>query len=729
MSPTTRRSARTRLTCPLALLATLATLVALAGCQARDRAGGGADRDVTVLTFAQPNDGEPPDQLTLWADQVSDLSDGSLEIEFENGWRPGEPTYESATIDDVRAGKVDLTWVGARALDRAGITSFEALLAPMLVDSHALQAAVFEEGIAAEMLDGVAEAGGDGVTGIGVLPGPLRKLLGVDKPFVRPADFVGTTVGMQDSGIAERTFAALGAESVALPSGEKDLSGVDAYEQQLQSIWGNQYQQDAGYLTANLDLWPRPLVLFANDESLSGLDGDQRDALRKASEAVLPDALAASRAEDASDIDNICGSGLDVRQATADDLAELEAALAPLYDELREDARTATWLDRIAELKERVGAPPDTMTCDTGSASDVAGPVPEGLYRNTLTTEDVERGCQPGDPGAEYLLEWGQVDHVQELEVEGSHLLQTTYPVGHPEEREPGWSGDYRVFRDTIELREEGVTETLSASWAMEGTSLVISDMLTETCDHPTVWTSHPWELVSQAPSDPIEGDYVMTASWGDTEPAGCPMEGPEGEADEVIYELGLHDGQINMYARIGGADAPQEDAFFGPYSVFRDRVQLGAEPTLSAAFSLADGQLRFSDMFGGACGDVTVWTTNPWVKVQSSDTDATSLVGSWSTTFDEKVSSETILGTYTMTFRDDGTMELSEPAGDIGFYGNYSVFRGRVEISGATDTVSVSYAIDGDELSFTDLVVPGCDDCEPYVLTWEHQPWVRDKG
>ena len=105
-------------------------LVGLTGCEARDRAGGDADQDVTVLTFAQPNDGEPPEALLLWADQVSDLSDGSLEIEFENGWRLGEPAYESATVDDIRAGKADLGWVGARALDRAGITSFQALLAP-----------------------------------------------------------------------------------------------------------------------------------------------------------------------------------------------------------------------------------------------------------------------------------------------------------------------------------------------------------------------------------------------------------------------------------------------------------------------------------------------------------------------------------------------------------------------------------------------------------------------
>ena len=311
-----------------------ALLVTFAGCEPRDRAGGGADQDVTVLSFAQPNDGVPPEQLVLWAQQVSDLSDGSLEIEFDNGWRLGEPTYESGTIDDIRAGEADLGWVGARALDRAGITSFQALLAPMLVDSQDLQAKVFEEGIPAEMLDEVTDSG-DGVTGIGVLPGPMRKLLGVEKPFVRPADFVGTTVGMQDSGVAERTFAALGAQSRALPSGTKDLSGVDAYEQQLQAVWGNQLQQDAHYLTANLDLWPRPLVLLANDEVLAGLDDEQQDALLGAGDLSIVGALDAAREDDEVYVDEICGSGLDVRQASDDDLAELEEALVPLYDELR----------------------------------------------------------------------------------------------------------------------------------------------------------------------------------------------------------------------------------------------------------------------------------------------------------------------------------------------------------------------------------------------------------
>ena len=53
-----------------------------------------------------------------------------------------------------------------------GVTSFQPLLAPLLVDSHDLQAAVFEAGIPAEMIAGLDDID---LAGIGVLPGPMRK--------------------------------------------------------------------------------------------------------------------------------------------------------------------------------------------------------------------------------------------------------------------------------------------------------------------------------------------------------------------------------------------------------------------------------------------------------------------------------------------------------------------------------------------------------------------------
>ena len=102
----------------------------------------------------------------------------------------------------------------------------------MLVDSHDLQAAVFEAGIPEQMLQGLEDID---LAGIGVLPGPMRKVLGVSKPFLTPADFAGAVVGLQDSGVAAQTMLAVGATPSAVPT-SADLDGLDAYEQQLASI-------------------------------------------------------------------------------------------------------------------------------------------------------------------------------------------------------------------------------------------------------------------------------------------------------------------------------------------------------------------------------------------------------------------------------------------------------------------------------------------------------------
>jgi TRAP-type C4-dicarboxylate transport system substrate-binding protein len=75
-----------------------------------------------VLTFANITSGTQP-QVSAFADEVERLSGGAIDNEFKDNWRGG--VLESVTIEDVRAGEVDMAWVGARAFD-----DFRALLAP-----------------------------------------------------------------------------------------------------------------------------------------------------------------------------------------------------------------------------------------------------------------------------------------------------------------------------------------------------------------------------------------------------------------------------------------------------------------------------------------------------------------------------------------------------------------------------------------------------------------------
>ena len=276
---------RTYLNAVVAVGAAITVAVA-AGCGGAgdDRAGG--KPEPTALTLTMANGLYRPEELQPFADEVARLSGGKMRIEFRDrwlGWPWRRP--ESAVIHDVAAGKADLGSVGSRAWDDVGVSSFNALHAPLLVDSYALQGEVLESGIPGEMLKALEPLR---LVGLGILPGPLRKLLGAERPLTQPADFRGQRIGITESRVARETLRALGATAIAFPAGAR-IGGFDGIEQQVESIESNTYDAAAKYLTTNINLWPRPLVLFMNEAAFTALEPVQRDVLREAVRNVLPE--------------------------------------------------------------------------------------------------------------------------------------------------------------------------------------------------------------------------------------------------------------------------------------------------------------------------------------------------------------------------------------------------------------------------------------------------------
>ena len=441
-----------------------------------DRAGGAGLADPTVLTMAQPNDGAPPPQLVNWAEEVNRRSDGALEIEFASAWRHGETDYEAGTIEDVKDGKVDLAWVGARAFDTVGINSFQALLAPMLIDSYDLQGSVFEAGIPERMLAGLPTVD---LVGIGVLPGPLRRVLGVSKPFVQPTDFENMVVGIQASGVAAASLRALGAIPEPVPSGAS-LDGLDGYEQQLSSIVGNRYGSSAGYVTANINLWPRPLVIFVNPNVFASLTETQQAALRDSAAAAAQGALTDSRAEDDAAVLAICDEGMTLAAASEADLAAMRTAFEPVYADLENDPGTRADLGAIASLKQAVASPTESPACprqesasDSATTAQVGALIPDGRYQATLTDDD-----------------WGGAGGVVGVftMIFDSGELTILDPA-----EEVGFTATYTVFRDRIEATDN--VDTVTARWEFEGDQLTFSDIAPSNSPFAVVWGSHPWVL------------------------------------------------------------------------------------------------------------------------------------------------------------------------------------------------------------------------------------------
>jgi Bacterial extracellular solute-binding protein, family 7 len=143
-----------------ALLAAVAVALAAAACSGPggvDKAGCTRAKPPVVLTLANHQQG--PDDVQFWIEEVQRRSGGSLRIEVTNRWWDQEVASDEATIADVRAGRVQLAKVAARAYDNVGVDSFQALVAPLLIDNLTLERRVLESYLAGEMLVGISKLG------------------------------------------------------------------------------------------------------------------------------------------------------------------------------------------------------------------------------------------------------------------------------------------------------------------------------------------------------------------------------------------------------------------------------------------------------------------------------------------------------------------------------------------------------------------------------------------
>ena len=457
-----------------------------------DKAGGAEHSEPVVLTFTSFTEPEPQ-QLRVFADEVARRSAGTMQIKFRWPWRSGDPYAERGTIEDVKGGKVDMAWVGARVFDTLGVKSFQGLLAPLLVDSYELQGRVFESGLPTSMLEDVEELG---VVGIGVLPGPIRRLLGVGHPFLRPSDFEGQVIGGAEGELAVRTFQALGARLEALPAGGS-LDGLDATVQQLSSIWGNRDYRDAKYVAANVNLWPRPLVIVASNEFFESLTPKQQAVLREAAAAAVPGALAASRAEDDEARNELCRRGLAFAPASESDLGALRSALEPVYAELTDGPETNSNIDAITKLKTEIAASAETPAC-TSTETPAMSPIPDGTYETTVTEADYRNAGASEEPGAfpgifRMILDAGEWTFIGPIRDGKLHDEDGTSAP----DLDDGEKGTYTVFRDQIEV-DIAEDYSITAQWSLNGKTLTFTDIECPPCGGrpgalAVIWESHPW--------------------------------------------------------------------------------------------------------------------------------------------------------------------------------------------------------------------------------------------
>src|SRR5262249_49578151 len=167
-----------------------------------------------------------------------------------------------------------------------------------------------------------------GLVGVGILPGELRRVVGVRKPLLRAADFRGLRFGTTQAQAAAETVRALGATPVAflVLTSVRRFGGFDF---PVTSFEGNAYDAQARYLTTNLAFWPRPLVVFMSRRTAARLSPAQRALLRAAARDTIPDAVGVIERRERRAVAALCGRGR-VRfvRSTAPELVEIRSAVA-----------------------------------------------------------------------------------------------------------------------------------------------------------------------------------------------------------------------------------------------------------------------------------------------------------------------------------------------------------------------------------------------------------------
>src|SRR3954454_9972383 len=266
-----------------------------AGCgsSASQRGGQEPKGPAHVLTMLKPIDND--EELAYFASEVERLSKGKLRIRVVPSGHSKRPDFEAATIRDVQHGRGDLAFAGTRAWDQFGVHRMSVLMAPLLVDNYQLQERVLNGAVAGQML---AELRPLGLVGIGILPGGMRHPFALSKRLGGPADYRGLTIGTQQSRVADATMRALDAHPVRVPSDTLRLKGVDGLEQRVFVLYGDRLAVPGSHITANVNLWPRALVMFARADVYKRLTASERDALQQAATHAVPKAAPAARASD-----------------------------------------------------------------------------------------------------------------------------------------------------------------------------------------------------------------------------------------------------------------------------------------------------------------------------------------------------------------------------------------------------------------------------------------------
>lgn len=175
-----------------------------------------------------------------------------------------------------------------------------------------------------------------GIKIAGAFPVGFRNVINKKRPIQTAADLSGLKIRLQNSPVQIATLRALGANPVVIAWGETHQAVqtgiVDGLENSLPVLVSTRFAEVAPYLSQTRHFFEHFLV-FVNAKFYSGLTPAERAAYDKAMDMAEAHCLDLVKKAEASAVAAIEKQGAKVNDLPPAEIAKLQAAVKPVYDE------------------------------------------------------------------------------------------------------------------------------------------------------------------------------------------------------------------------------------------------------------------------------------------------------------------------------------------------------------------------------------------------------------
>jgi TRAP-type C4-dicarboxylate transport system substrate-binding protein len=319
---------------------------AAASAEPAREAGGAREITLAYVTTQQHPYGQAIDYFVT---QVNRLSGGRIKIVP----RPSYPAAEPQLLNDVRSGTIPMATMSTAIFDSAGITAFQALQAPFLVNGYPLERQIIAGRLGRSISARATQQAGN-LYVLAIHEGGIRYPLGSTKSFTTVNAFRNAKIRSVQSKVLFTGLQTLGASPDPLPLPEVYLAlkngTVDGMEANIGLIATNKYFEVAKNVTANVPLWPFPTALSINRAFYNSLSRTEQTALRTAANLVpaYSIGLVSRRSTLPQDLVNC---GVRFKYARNSEVLKLQALGRRAYASLSRDATTRQFITAIQRIK------------------------------------------------------------------------------------------------------------------------------------------------------------------------------------------------------------------------------------------------------------------------------------------------------------------------------------------------------------------------------------------